>query len=90
MKNDKRTDYVTRDAILKLLSDDEVSAVSAAETAAKLIAGDQYIDLEDLEHGVLTAGNRAVSMGNVLPKKAVQGATWAKILQQIKTPQTQP
>jgi hypothetical protein len=90
MKTDKRTDYVTRDAILKLLSDDEVSAVSAAEASPKLIAGDQYIDLEDLAQGVRTAGTSEVSMGNVLPKKAVQVATWSKILQQIKSPQAQP
>ncbi len=90
MKTDKRTDYVTRDAILKLLSDDEVSAVSAAETAPKLSAGDQYIDLENLAQGVRTAGASAVTMGQVLPKKSVQVATWSKILQQIKSPQAQP
>jgi hypothetical protein len=90
MKTDKRTDYVTRDAILKLLSDDEVSAVSTAETASKLSEGDQYIDLEDLAQGVRTAGSNAVTMRQVLPKKAVQVATWSKILQQIKSPQAQP
>ena len=38
MANNKRIEYVTRDSILKLLSDDEVASVSTAETAARLSA----------------------------------------------------
>ena len=36
MKSDERAGYVTRDAILKLLSDAEVGSVSTAETAPSL------------------------------------------------------
>ncbi len=57
---------------------------------AKLSAGDQYIDLENLAQGVRTAGASAVTMGQVLPKKSVRVATWSKILQQIKSPEAQP
>ena len=46
--NTQRSQYVTRDSILKLLSDDEVASVSTAETAARLTDGDEYLDLEHL------------------------------------------
>ncbi len=84
MPNDKRATYVTRDAILKLLSDDEVSAVSEAETAPKLSEGDEYVDLAQLDRGVRTAGADALNMSRVLPKKSVQATTWSKILKQMK------
>ena len=71
-----------------LLSDDEVSAVSAAETATKLTSGDQYIDLEQLSTGVQTANADAPAMKNVLPAKAVRRATWARIVKRLRA--TQP
>jgi len=39
LRTDKN-DYIARDKILKLLSDDEVFALSAAETATALVDGD--------------------------------------------------
>ncbi len=86
MKNDNRTEYVTRDVILKLLSDDEVARVSSAETAARLSDGDEYLDLEHLDQGVRRAAGTAAPMGRVLPRKAVQEGTWTKILTQLKAP----
>jgi hypothetical protein len=86
MKNDNRTEYVTRDVILKLLSDDEVARVSSAETAARLSDGDEYLDLEHLGQGVRRAVGTAAPMGRVLPRKAVQEGTWTKILTQLKAP----
>ena len=83
MKNDERSDYVTRDKILKLLSDDEVASVSTAETAAHLLDGDEYLDLEQLEKGVQRSPGTATPMGRVLPRKAVQESTWDKILTQL-------
>ena len=80
MKNLTRTDYVTRDSIMKLLSDDEVSCVSTSETAATLPIGDQYIDLEQLGRGVQQSYGTAPTMGRVLPRKAVHESTWNKIL----------
>ena len=84
MTTDKRTDYLTRDSLLKLLSDAEVASVSTAETAPKLVDGDEYLDLEQLGRGVQRApGAVTTPMGRVLPKKAVREATWAAILTQL-------
>jgi len=83
MKTDNRTAYVTRETILQLLSDDEVATVSTAETAPRLSAGDEYVDLEHLDDGVRRAGGMIESMGRLLPKKAVHEATWAKILTKL-------
>lgn len=83
MKNPKRTDYLTRDSILKLLSDDEVASVSTAETAVNLSEGDEYLDLEQLDRGVQQANGAAPAMGRVLPKKAVHENTWSKLLTKL-------
>jgi hypothetical protein len=84
MKTDNRSEYVARDGILKLLSDEEVARVSSAETATRLAEGDEYFDLEHLELGVRVAVEGAAPMRRVLPRKAVQEATWTKILSQLK------
>ena len=84
MKTDKRTDYVSRDSILKLLSDDEVASVSTAETAAKLADGDEYVDLTQLAQGVQRAHGTGTPMGRVLPRKAVHEKTWSDILTQLQ------
>jgi hypothetical protein len=83
MKNDERSAYVTRETILKLLSNDEVAKVSMAETAARLPDGDEYIDLEHLERGVQRAGGSPTPMGHVLSKKSVHPETWVKILAEL-------
>jgi hypothetical protein len=85
MKSDERTEYVTRDSILKLLSDDEVAKVSTAETRA-LLDGDEYLDLEQLDRGVQRAGGAVTPMGRVLPKNAVHANTWSKILTLLAAP----
>ncbi len=82
---DDRSAYVTRESILKLLSDDEVAKVSTAETASGLEPGDEYLDLEHLDRGVLRGG-ATVPMGRVLPRKAVHPGTWTKILAQLTAP----
>jgi hypothetical protein len=78
MTTSTRTELLTRETILKLLSDDEVSKVSTAEAAIHLADGEEYLDLERLEAGVLTA-----TMGTILPRKAVHAATWTRILQEL-------
>jgi hypothetical protein len=83
MKNEKQSEYITRDTILKLLSDDEVAKVSTAETADRLADGDEYLDLEHLDQGVQRAPRPATPMGRVLPKKAVHENTWKKIIKQL-------
>jgi hypothetical protein len=80
MNSHKRIDYLTRDGVLKLLSDDEAASVSNAESAQELAEGDEYLDLEHLDEGVRKADGLIVNMGRVLPRKAVHESTWSKIL----------
>ena len=80
-KHETRRDYETRDAILKLLSDGENARVSSAEAASQLAHGDEYIDLERTDFGVLRAGTKPTTpMGRVLPKKVIHIETWGKIV----------
>lgn len=86
MKSDhKRAEYITRDHVLKLLSDEENARVSMAETKPQLADGDEYLDLENLEQGVRTAHGTATPMGRALPRKSVAEATWSKILVELHT-----
>lgn len=77
--------YVTREHIIALLSDDEVSKVSNAE-ATQLAAGDEYLDLEDIKKGVTRATGPWVATGSLLARKAVQPRTWAEVLTLLHTP----
>jgi hypothetical protein len=89
MKTENKADYSTRDAILKLLSDAELAKVCTAETAADLPAGEEYLDLEDLESGLRKAPVVPGEMGRVLSRTAVLQETWGKILRQLsKLPPT--
>jgi hypothetical protein len=90
MKTDERSGYVTRDSIMKLLSDDEVASVSNAETAARLEEGDEYLDLEHMSQGVRRAHGGGEPVGRVLPRNAVHAATWTKILTQLALATTLP
>ena len=86
MHSDQKTSLITRDALLKLLSDDEVASVSSAETAGKLADGEEYLDLQNLDKGVRKAKGKTTLSGRVLPKKAVHAKTWDKIMAQLKAP----
>ena len=77
---DTRTDYLTRDSVLKLLSDAEVASVSRAETASRLPDGDEFLDLHQLARGVQRACGSTTNMGNVLPRKAIHEGTWSRML----------
>jgi len=83
VQNRNRNEYVTRDRILALLSDQEIASVSTAETAAGLADGEEYLDLDQLREGVRKEGSSAAPMGRVLPRKAVHEETWLRILQQL-------
>jgi len=85
MQNETRNEYLTRERVLKLLSDQEVASVATAEMAESLADGDEYLDLERLHEGVLKAGSSATPMGRVLPKKAIHESTWGKLLKQLGT-----
>jgi hypothetical protein len=75
-----------REAILKLLTDVEVAKVSTAEDAPRLVEGDEYVDLEDLDSGVrvqLVQATPRTAPGRALPRSAVSDATWAKIVRVV-------
>jgi hypothetical protein len=86
MNSETRTEVVTRDSVLKLLSDEEVARVSTAETAPRLSDGDEFLDLEHLELGVRRSLEAATPMAHVLPRKSVQEKTWNRILAHLATP----
>jgi N-ethylmaleimide reductase len=92
VQSDLRTEYLTRDAVLSLLSDQEVSQVSTAETAERLADGEEFVDLENLKRGVQRAPRSGeASMGCVLPRRVVHEATWAGILARLSVgPRTAP
>ena len=76
----QQTEYLTRDVILKLLSDAEVAKVSTKEAGRKLADGDEYIDLGHLNHGVRRAhGSTQLALDDLLPRSAVEANTWMKI-----------
>jgi hypothetical protein len=76
----QRTELVTRDAILKLLTDNEVAKVSSAEGASALTDGAEYLDLEQLDRGVQKAKvSLNVNMGHVIPRNSVSDQTWRRI-----------
>ncbi|HEX7478467.1 MAG TPA: hypothetical protein VF331_11715 [Polyangiales bacterium] len=84
MNTNKRIEYVTRDQIMKTLSDAEVASVSTAETALHLADGEEFLDLAQLGKGVQRAV-ATTATGRVLPKKAVHEKTWTKILTNLTT-----
>jgi hypothetical protein len=78
-----RSQYVTRESVLMLLSDDEVAAVATAETATRLPEGDEYLDMEQLGQGVQRSHHKHTPVGRMLPRKSVHENTWNKILKQL-------
>jgi hypothetical protein len=84
MRADQHTEYQTRDDIIGLLSQDELERVSAAEEG-RIPEGDEYLDLEHLEDGVLRAAP-STSGKHALPRTAVTDSTWEKIVTLLETP----
>ncbi len=84
MIRDRRIDYITRDSVLRLLSDAEAARVSTAETASELSDGDEYLDLEQLDQGVRRSRSGTSPMGRLLPRKAVSEDTWSQVLAQLR------
>ncbi len=81
MTEHTRTELVARDTILKLLTDEETARICTAETAANIRDGMEYLDLEHMDQGILTAkGGTKVVMGNIVPRNSVSAGTWTKIL----------
>ncbi len=84
-----RADYLTREHILKLLSDGEVASVSTAETQG-LRRGDEYVDLEQLQQGVQRAEGPLTKTGSLLPRKAIHEDTWRRVLRELKAMPVKP
>ena len=84
MSTDQRTEYQTRDEILNLLSSEELDAASTA-AELRIPEGDEYLDLDHLELGVLRAVANT-SGEHMLPRSVVNDATWTKILTVLQTP----
>ena len=84
MTDAQRAEYVARDDIMRLLSNDEVGKVSGAEGAPGPTEGEEYLDLEHLDQGIKRAkAATKVTMGHILPRSAVGGETWNKVLAQL-------
>jgi hypothetical protein len=76
--------YITRDAVLKLLSDDEIARIATLESAAQLAVGEEYVDLARPERGALRAeAGCSLDMAHVLPRSAVGDETWSRILREV-------
>jgi hypothetical protein len=82
MRNAQRKLDFTRAGILKQLSAEEAASVHLAESAARLMDGEEYIDLRRLEQGVRRAHGSAAPQARVLPRRAVRDDTWTKIVEQ--------
>jgi hypothetical protein len=81
----ERAEYVSRDTILKMLSDEEMAKVGTAESATGLKEGEQYLDLEHLDKGIqhAQASMSKLTTSHIVPRSAVRGETWSKILAQL-------
>lgn len=86
MKHEQAPEYATREAVMSLLADEEISRVKLAEATAQLTGGEEYIDLYHLDHGVRRAPPNTNPIGWVVPKSAVHEQTWSKILTQLPSP----
>lgn len=88
MRNEHQKKYLTRNHILKLLSDEEVASVSAAETAEPIRDGEVYLDLSRLSQGVRRARGETTPLGPVLRQKAVQEQTWKSVVTHLAVLET--
>ncbi len=78
--NDNRSEWVTRDAILNLLSDDETARVSTMEASHQIAVGEEYIDLGHLDQGIRRVdATTRVKISEVLTRSTVSQDTWSKI-----------
>jgi hypothetical protein len=81
----KGSRYVTRDAVLKLLTDEEIARVATLEDAESLRVGEEYLDLLHVERGVLRVElGSPPDMGHVLPRSALSDESWARLLTEAR------
>jgi CBS-domain-containing membrane protein len=75
-----------RNVVIGLLTDAEVARVSHAEQMDRLVEGDEYVDLTNLESGVRQMhASSGVEPGHALPRSSVSDASWAKIVRLVAT-----
>jgi hypothetical protein len=74
--------HSTRDSIVKLLSEDQASRVSAP-SLVRLSDGDEYLNLEQLDQGVQQSKGTSALVGCILPRRALTQYTWSKIMMLI-------
>lgn len=87
----KKLDFNTREALLKLLSEDEIARLGTNDAGPRLPDGDEYVDLEQLRKGVQrVAPYSIVRMGHVLPRSGVSAETWRKICARLAEGIAQP
>lgn len=78
--DEKKRAYLTREALLLLLTDEEVAKVSAREGGPQMGEGEEYIDLGRPDRGICQMrGPIDLSMSDLLPRRSVGAATWAKL-----------
>ena len=69
-----------RQALLELLSPEELAQVARIAGGPRLTPNEEYVDLSGPERGVLIASADQVSdMAHVLPRRALRPETWAKV-----------
>ncbi len=85
MNTRKRALYMTRGTFLKTLSEAESTLVRSAESAERLGVGEEYLDLMRLQHGVQKSGTTTMMLGRVLPKSALEVATWRKLVSRLSS-----
>ena len=75
-----------RALVIGLLTDAEVAKVSSTEQTDRLVEGDEYVDLTNLDAGVRQMhATSGVDPGHVLPRSAVSDVSWAKIVRLVPT-----
>jgi len=84
MSKPTQTELVDRNTVLKLLSDEEVSRVSMAETKSALIDGAEYVDLAHLDQGVQRfTSSASFQKDDIVTRTAVSDQTWSKIISRL-------
>jgi len=80
-------EYLTRERVMKLLAEGELTDFSQGGPSDALGNGDEYLDLDQLAHGVQRARAGVVPTGHVLARKAIHEDTWRRILRQLSAAQ---
>jgi hypothetical protein len=89
MRYDEPLRFPTADAIIALLSDDEIENVNKHEAAVGHSDTDEYLDLEHVEQGVRRGLGPPRPVCRVLPRKAVRETTWARIIASLDADRAQ-